>query len=181
MRLFTAIDLPDDIKDYLFELENKFSSNKAAKIKWVFRKNLHLTIKFFGEVPDDKAQELIEKLKNVKFKKFGLKLADFGFYSSHGKTGVIWAGAEPAEKVAELQKLVDAETIGLGDLKIGAHITIGRVKFVKNKEGFARFAEEVNSFKIEKLSFDVDRFCIFRSILRKDGPEYNLLKSYELG
>ena len=77
--------------------------------------------------------------------------------------------------------LADAETMDFGSLKTGAHIALGRVKFVKNKEEFARFVKDVNGFKIEKFSFNVNGFCLFRSILRKDGPEYNILKSYELG
>ncbi len=179
MRLFTAIDLPENVKEYVFELEGEFKKNKAAKIKWVFKKNLHLTLKFFGEIPDKDVNELINKLENIRFLNFELELNSIGFYGGSKAINVIFVSVEPEDKIANLQKLVDAETIGLGDLKIGSHITLGRVKFVKNKKEFYDFAEKIKDFKIEKLHFEVDEFCLFKSVLRKEGPEYILLKRYK--
>ncbi len=179
MRLFTAIDLPENVKEYVFELEGEFNRNKAAKIKWVFKKNLHLTLKFFGEISDDKAGELTTKLKSIKFSEFKLELNSIGFYGGSKAINVIFVSVEPEDEIANLQKLVDAETIGLGDLKIGSHITLGRVKFVKNKKEFYDFAEKIKDFEIKKLHFKVSEFCLFKSVLRKEGPEYILLKRYK--
>lgn len=179
MRLFTAIDLPENVKEYIFELESEFKKNKAAKIKWVFKKNLHLTLKFFGEIPDDKVGELTTKLKSIKFSEFELELKSIGFYGGSKGVNVVFVSVWPEDKIVNLQKLVDAETIGMGDLKIGAHITLGRVKFVKNKKEFEDFLLTIKDFEIEKLHFKASEFSMFKSVLRKEGPEYILLKSYK--
>lgn len=179
MRLFTAIDLPENVKEYIFELESEFKKNKAAKIKWVFKKNLHLTLKFFGEILDDKVDALIAKLNNIKFLGFELELKSIGFYGGSRGVYVIFVDVEPQDKVVDLQRLVDAETIGVGDLKTGAHITLGRVKFVKDKKEFQNFTKKIKDFKIENLHFKASEFSVFKSVLRKEGPEYILLKSYK--
>ena len=69
MRLFVGIGLPKNIKDYLFELQRNIGS-QYAKIKWVEKKNLHLTLKFLGEVHDDKFQELKDRFKDIRYNNF---------------------------------------------------------------------------------------------------------------
>ena len=66
MRLFLAIELNNEIKDYLFTIKNKFSKD-LAKVNWVAKKNIHLTLKFLNEVDEKLVAELIELLKEIKF------------------------------------------------------------------------------------------------------------------
>ncbi len=177
MRLFTAVNLPDDAKNYIFELENKLNDKKIAKVKWTAKKNIHLTLKFFGEILDDNVQHIAEKLKDIKCNKFEVKINKIGAYPDENNIRVIWAGVEPENDFIKLQKLIDAETIAYGDFKPGGHITIGRVRFIKNNE---LLKEKLKSTEVEDLSFEINSFCLFSSELTKDGPEYSLLKSYEL-
>lgn len=177
MRVFISIDLPKEVKDYLFELEKEVRGFNLGKVNWVFKKNLHLTLKFLGEVSEDKALEIKNNLKNIKFKKFKLKLTEISFYPSKFKPNVIWVGVELQEEFIKLQQLVDAETIEVGDLKLGAHITFGRIKSLKEKK---LFLDKISKIKIKKLEFEVNSFDLFNSELSASGPSYNLLEKYSL-
>ncbi len=177
MRLFVGINLPSDVKDYLFDLQSELKNSSLAKVNWVFKKNLHLTLKFLGEIPDNKVDEIKNRLKRIKFNKFKAKLNGLGVFPNSSKINVIWVGADPKEKVIELQKLIDSETIDFGDLKLGAHITLGRVKFVRHKKGLI---DHINNAKIDKISFEADSFTLFKSTLAKDGPTYDVLERYDL-
>ncbi len=177
MRIFLAVDLPLEIKDYLFELECKIKNFNLGKVNWVFKKNLHLTLKFLGEVSEDKVENLKNKLKDIKFKKFKLKLTEMSFYPNGFKPNVIWVGVEPQKEFIKLQELVDAESVEIGDLKLGAHITLGRIKSLKDKK---LFLDKVSRIKIEKLEFEVNKFDLFNSKMASFGPTYRLLESYPL-
>ena len=177
MRLFIAIELPEEVKNYLFELEGNLKSKRFGKINWVFKKNLHITLKFLGEVKEDKVEELKDYLKKIKFEKFKISLEDIGFYLNGLRINVIRIGIKPQEDIVRLQKLIDEDTLGFGDIKLGGHITLGRVKSLKNKHNFTDF---VKNLKIEKIKFEVDSFILFKSDLKKEGPDYASLERYYL-
>ncbi len=177
MRLFIALELPLEIKDYLFEIENELKNLKAGKINWVFKKNLHITLKFLGEVKENKVKDVIETLKTIKCKKFYVSLEDIGFYMNKLSINVIRVGFKPQEDIIKLQKLIDLETLGFGDIKLGGHVTLGRIKVVKDKKSFV---ELFNKIKIKNLGFQINSFSLFNSILKKDGPNYEVLETYDL-
>ena len=101
MRLFTAVDLNTEIKDYLYSLQFKTTS---AKINWIAKKNLHLTLKFFGEINDEELIKVRDNLKNVNYKKFKLKLTHIGFFPNEDNIQVIWLGIDKEDKIIDLQK-----------------------------------------------------------------------------
>ena len=78
MRLFLAIDLPEKAKDYLYNFRR--ISRDYVKVSWVPKKNLHLTLKFFGEVDEKKLEALKAELKNIKQDSFKVKLKGIGFF-----------------------------------------------------------------------------------------------------
>ncbi len=178
MRLFVAIELPDNIKDYLYELQNSLKNSQLAKVNWVAKKNLHLTLKFLGDADEDSANKIKEKFKDIKYSKFKAKLSTLGFYPSNIVIKVIRIIVEPEDKFIELQKIIDSETLAKGDLKFGSHITLGRVKFIRNKKDFK---EKYGIVKVEPLNFNVNSFTLFNSTLTKDGPIYEVLERYDLG
>ena len=72
MRLFIAIEPSKEVKDYIYNLESKLKSELPATISWVAKKNLHLTLKFLGEIKEDKLGDLKKVLKGIQFPKFEL-------------------------------------------------------------------------------------------------------------
>ena len=87
MRLFVAIDF-DDIKDYLINLQVKIP--KDAKMSMV--KSFHLTLKFLGEVEEEKIGDIIERLNNIKFSPFYVALGKIGIFPSENYIRVVWVG-----------------------------------------------------------------------------------------
>lgn len=178
MRLFIAIDLGKEIKDYLYELQKELKNN-SAKISWVAKKNLHVTLKFLGEIKEDKLEEIKKALREVKFESFNLEISKIGFFPHEFDINVIWVGFTNEKQIEELQKRIDEETIGLSKegIKLGGHVTLGRVKSIKNKVVLVKKLKEV---QIEKLNVNIKEFKLYKSELKKEGPAYEVLESFKL-
>ncbi len=178
MRLFVAIELNEEIKSYLCSIEKKIG-NKDAKISWVAKKNLHLTLKFLGEIEGEKTDIIKERLRSIKLKKFKLSLDKIGVFPNESVMRILFVGIKAGNEIKELQKKVDEETIDLSNepMEFIGHLTLGRVKSIKNKIAFAK---KIKGIEIEKLEFDVTEFKLFKSVLSKDGPKYWPLEEYTL-
>ena len=178
MRLFIAITLPDDIKDILYNIQKEIG-NEYVKVKWVARKNVHLTLKFLGDVDGSKVEIIKEALRNVNHKKFKLSLGNLGWYPSKDKVNVIWVGLRPEKEVFHLHSEVELKLGSLfgNDSRFGVHMTLGRVKFVKYKE---KFLDLLKKIKIRGEDFEVNSFSLIKSDLSKDGPKYFVMEKYEL-
>ena len=178
MRCFIAIELPADIKENLFNLEKEIG-NDYAKIKWIAKKNLHISLKFLGEVDEEKLKLTREALSYVKEKKFVAELGELSWFSSKDDARVIWVGVKPENKIFDLYGEVELKLGSLfkKDERFTVHLTLGRVKFIKNKEEFLSILKNT---KVKTQSFIIDNFCLVRSYLSKDGPTYTILEKYAL-
>jgi 2'-5' RNA ligase len=134
-----------------------------------------LTLKFIGNI--NTAKEMQQKLREIKFTKFKLKLDKFGYFSSLAKLTALWVDVNTEPKLRDLQRLVDEVTLEAGDLNHVAHITLGRVKVLKDEKALLEKFEEVN---IENIEFEVTSFKLLNSLLSKDGPHYSLIEEYKL-
>ncbi len=173
-RLFIGIDLNDEIKSYLFDLQK--SLDLRAKIKWVAKKNLHLTLKFLGDVED--VESVIELLNKVKFESFNLRLKSLEVFDE-SIPKVLYVSIEPSDKVINLQSVIEDSLISLfeRDKRFSVHLTFGRIKTFENK---ALLIENISEFKIKSLILTVNSFCLFKSVLSKDGSRYTKLKEFKL-
>jgi len=177
MRLFLAIELNNEIKDYLFTIKNKFSKD-LAKVNWVAKKNIHLTLKFLNEVDEKLVAELIELLKEIKFDEFDVELDDLGVFPNEKNVKVLWVGVKNFNKVIELHQDVEEKLrkYFINDKEFSCHITLGRVKIFKEK---SLFSDIIKNIKIEKLKFKVDSFILFKSELSKDSPKYIIIEKFK--
>nr|MBA4405160.1 RNA 2',3'-cyclic phosphodiesterase [Nanoarchaeum sp.] len=175
MRLFIAVELPKEIKDDLYRIQKSINP-EFAKINWVSKKNLHLSLKFIGEYKD--VDIIRERLSNIKFDKFEVKLDLFGVFPDENNIRVMWVGLEPKNKIIELQKEVDQELIDLlnKDQKFSPHLTLGRVKSIKNKN---EFLKSLKSVSVNNLTFEINSFYLMQSELTKDGPIYKKLEMFK--
>jgi 2'-5' RNA ligase len=172
MRTFVAVDLPKEVKDYIFNLEKKLKQELPAKISWKAKKNLHITLKFLGEV--ENLEEIKSSLKKIKFKPFKLCLSELGTFSEK----VFWMGIEPEEPFLSLAKKIDEETMRYNpNVEFKTHLTLGKIKILKDKEKFRKI---MKSIKIENLEFEVNSFQLIQSSLTKDGARYKILEEYSL-
>ncbi len=137
-------------------------------------KNLHLTLKFLGEIDENRVLEVRESLKKIKFKEFEAKFGKVGIFNENS-IRIIWI--ELLGNIIYLQKEVD---LALSDLfkkekYFMSHITIARVKKVYDKN---RLIRKINSLKTNS-SFSVKKFYLMESKLSPEGPIYSVIEEYK--
>ena len=174
MRVFVAVDTPKSVVE---ELKMIQKSLREAELKLV--KDFHLTLKFLGDVPEPRIEMVKEALKKIKFKPFKTQLTEIGVFPNPNYIKVVWVGISP-DNFISLQKQVDDVFEKLGfkrDKRFHPHLTLARVKFVKDKEGFKKTLREI---KVEKWEFEVNEFKLIKSMLTKQGPIYEDLAVFKL-
>lgn len=174
MRCFIALELPEEVKSELVKIQNVLKNIEGLKAKFIEKENLHLTIKFLGEISDVKVNKVVEKLSNIKLKPFKASLGKLGCFPSESYVRIIWISLEPSEKVKELSTLIN-NSLDSSDKRFESHITIARVKFVKDKDALQRKLKEL---KFEKKSFEVNSFVLKKSTLSSEGPVYGDVKTF---
>ena len=170
MRLFIAIEIPKDIKEYISKIQEKIDTTKN-KIRFINKAQTHLTLKFLGEVQPDKVEHITENLRKIAFKTFSVYLDKIGIFPNENYIKVIWIGLKPEEPVLQIQKNIDE---GLKKLfkkgkNFKAHVTLARVKYIDNKENFIN---KLKKIKIENKKIDMDNFKLVKSTLTLQGPVY---------
>lgn len=170
MRLFIAIEIPEEIKEYISIIQKQINDN-SLEMRLATRQQMHLTLKFLGEVQPNKAKETIESLKQIKFKKFDFKLDSVGIFPDKSNTRVVWLGLKPEDGIINLQKDIDKKLEKLFDKERGfkPHITLCRVKHIEDKEAFLEMIKEI---KIEHKKINVVNFKLIKSSLTRNGPVY---------
>lgn len=176
MRLFIAIDIPEEIKNYLRAVQEELPSEDAA----VMRKttDFHLTLKFLGSTDGNKKQEVEAALENIPFKQFTAELSGLGIFGSQNFPRVIWVGVKIPDWLFETQKAIEKKVTELGfeaENRFSPHLTLARVKFVKDPQ---KCREQMTSIKIEPKKFEVKKFCLFRSHLSPRGAVYERLVGF---
>lgn len=174
MRAFIAIELPDELKEELSKLKLP-----DANLTLVKKENMHLTLKFLGEIKDSKISEVIEKLNTIKFSPFELETSEIGFFPNENYIRVVWIGIKDDSKLIELQKQVDNTLYPLfpKEKNFSSHITIARVKFMQNK---SQFVENISKINIPAHKFDIKGFKLKKSTLMQNGPLYEDIASIGL-
>lgn len=176
MRCFLSIDLPDEVKEELVKVQKELEKIPTLKAKFVEKENLHLTLKFLGEISDYKVNEIKEKLQGINFGTFSVTLGKLGVFPSEKYVRVIWVSLQPEEKVKELAKLVN-EKLGSKDKRFESHVTLARVRAIKDKDALKGKLQEI---KPEKKEFKVTNISLKRSNLTSKGPIYETLKDFDL-
>jgi len=182
MRAFFAIDLPKELKKSLTDFIAELQRSNIIDAKFVKPEQLHLTLKFLGEIHEPDLDKIKAVLSNVtnKTKRFELQLKGFG----HFNYKVLCIGGDSGQKeaIGLLAEKIDSELNKLGFEKesrpYAVHLTLARVKWWKDKD---RFKEIVEKYK-EKIwgSFAVNEVKLMRSVLSRTGPVYSEIASFPL-
>jgi 2'-5' RNA ligase len=184
MRTFIAIELPERIKRRIEDLQAPLKKTNAF-VSWVKPTNIHVTLKFLGEVPEEKINEVFlatgKALEGAK--KFTMSLKGTGAFPDFRRPRVIWIGAGIGEKeLTFLAERIEAEMEEIGfpkeQRKFSAHFTIGRVKSPKNIE---KLMELVKSSDFQTDDIEVSEVVVMKSQLHPAGAIYTPLKKIPLG
>ena len=173
MRLFIAIGLPDDIKEYLSTIQEKMIGQLSHedKIIQVKKEHIHLTLKFLGEVQPNNIKEIKDALKEIKLAPFSIELGIIGVFPSEDNIRVIWVGLKPEDKIMELQKNIDEslKTLFKKEKSFKAHITLARVNYIKGK---AAFISKLKGIKVDNKEICISSFKLIKSTLTPKGSVY---------
>ena len=176
MRLFVALDLPWPLRERLALL-----ATGIMGARWVPRENLHLTLRFIGEVPNWRAEEVDLALHGVRGRGFPLVVAGVGLFEKGGRVTALWAGVERSPALDHLQAKIETalQRAGLEPerRRYIPHVTLARLDQPAN-EKITGFVQRNNLFRAE--AFSVDRFTLFSSQLGKESPVYTAENDYSL-
>ena len=185
MRAFIAIELPQEIKDTLGRLQQKLKA-AGADVKWVEPKNIHLTLKFLGEIDEQTKDRVSAKLSEISAgtKQFTFSLSCLGAFPNTKSPRVIWIGIEQGD--IEIKAIADAIETQLESINIpketrefSSHITLGRTRSSKNRQELANALSEL-SLKSLKNQFPVTKITLLKSTLTPRGPVYEILQEFQL-
>ncbi|MFH0870275.1 MAG: RNA 2',3'-cyclic phosphodiesterase [archaeon] len=176
MRIFIAVELPDAVRESIKELKADFKLIRS--LRFVSKENIHITLKFLGEVSDDRMKLVISALKKVKFSPIKLSLGKIGVFPDEKNIRVLWVDAEPAEPLVRLKETIDAALPRFkDDHPFKTHITIARVGMLSHDDK-KRFIELVSSKHVAKKDFSVQKFALFKSTLTPSGPVYEKIAEF---
>jgi 2'-5' RNA ligase len=190
MRIFLAIELPAEIRRKVKNVQDMIqdsSTSSLKEVKWVEENNIHLTLKFLGELIPKQIESLIQGAKEAVQSSipFSLSLKNLGAFPGWSRASVVWVGVETGrEEVIRIYKRLEETLSSLQFEKEGRpyspHVTIGRIKRRRDKGNRQYDLEKPNSdFSTE--AFHVEKVSVMKSTLTPTGPIYERIESIPLG
>jgi 2'-5' RNA ligase len=177
LRLFVAVPLPETTRSDLAGL-----CSGVPGARWVPSENMHLTLRFIGEVGRGDADDIHQALGRISLPAFDLTVAGVGCFESGNKIHTLWANVEKQELLARLREKVEAAVVRVGlepeRRKFKAHVTLARFRR-GSASRVGTFIEHQDRFR--SGPFRVECFTLFRSHLGGEGPHYEPLADYPLG
>jgi RNA 2',3'-cyclic 3'-phosphodiesterase len=184
-RIFCAIEIPKDIRsqleDRIRRLDLAVPQNEAS---WTRPENIHLTLKFFGNVEQDKIPKVSQAMaRSVEgLAAFRFRLAGTGAFPKHGSPRVLWIGVEDShERLAALQQRLEEECEKEGFPKetrpFNPHLTIARLRKPRGARELARLHQ---SMAFEGVETSVSELLLFRSESSSSGSKYTVISRQQL-
>ena len=177
IRCFVAIDLPREAINQIEEIQKKIKKQNLFTGKFTESENLHLTLKFLGEIEKEKIEEVKKKLKEIESPVFEANLGEAGIFSKEF-IKILWVKLN-GKGIFELQKKIDEDLkeLFIPEKRFMSHITIARVKNVKDRKALIDYIKNIG---VKKIKFQVKNFFLKKSTLMSEGPVYEDLLEIEL-
>ena len=170
MRCFIGIDLSVEATKEIERLQRIIKPHYGGKT--TVGENLHLTLKFLGEIEDGTLNEAKKKLSTIEHQSFELTLNELEVFSQQ-LIKMVWVKVS----TVPLQPVIDnyLKNIFEPEHRFMGHITIARVKKIEDKQSFFKL---INNTTINKIIFTVREFYLKESILTNEGPIYKVINKY---
>lgn len=181
VRAFLAFEIEDrDIKKKLTDMQT-LAEKTGADLKLVEPENIHMTIRFLGDITLNICDKVFEEMKAISFKPFPVYLTGLGVFPSLSYPRVLWAGiAQGAGQLQNIFSQIEPKLQGLGfapDPKgFNPHLTIARVRSARNKMQLAEFVRLNEKYEFGSVVAECLR--LKRSELTPRGPIYSTLREY---
>ncbi len=174
-RLFVAVRPPREIRDRLLAM-----MGGVENARWQSDEQLHLTVRFIGEVDRHQAQDIAAALGSLRHPPFEIALAGAGSFGRNGK-GALWAGVAPQEELKALHKKLDQALLRVGiapeTRAYHPHVTLARLG--RNSGPVEAFVGRWRG--LTSPPFAVDGICLYESRLGSEGASFSVAERYRLG
>lgn len=179
MRLFIAAFLPEKVKKEIVLTQERIRKLELMNARYAEEENLHLTLKFLGEVGEEKVSSIKKALKGIKGEVVETAIKSAGIFTP-ANPKILWLELEGFNK---LQERIDEEMSSEGfkkEERFMSHLTIARIKQM-NKLNVKKLLEETNkTLTNKKESFKIKNFSLVKSELTPSGPKYEIIQDYSL-
>ena len=184
MRTFIAIELPAEIKKEMAEVQGRLKGT-GVDAGWTRPEGIHLTLKFLGEVEEQRMPEIMDALTSaVKgMGRFRIEIGGVGAFPNPKNARVVWIGVSgDIEKLAALQASVEEAMAGPGmereERKFTPHLTLGRIKYIRSRDAWMSALDALKDIQLPGL--DVDAVSLMKSELKRSGAVYTEIGRVEL-
>lgn len=184
-RVFCAVELPDEVRKRLEEHSARLRKLVPdANASWTRVENIHLTLKFFGNVEVDRIPVISSAAERVvkEFPRFEIEVGNTGVFPKPSRAQVLWIGVnDPSGRLAALQKRLEDECAAVGfdkeDRAYRPHLTIARLR---NPQGARPLADAHLQTQFNPSRLTVNELILFRSELSSKGSRYTAISKHGL-
>ncbi len=188
VRLFIAIELPDELRLGLDQLQARLKTGKQLPVKWVDPYSIHLTLKFLGNIAIDKISEITKAMEAAvqRMSPFHLEVSGLGTFPNLRRVQVVWVGVSgEIAQLSQLQQRIESNLAPLGfaaeSRPFTPHLTLARLRERASLDERQSFGQLIASTKFEAVyGFSVDSINLMRSQLTREGAIYTRLSLVRL-
>jgi len=188
IRAFIAVELPDEVKAGLAQLQAQLKAGQQAAVKWVDPYAVHLTLKFLGNIAVDKTGEITRAIEEAVqgISPLHLEVKELGAFPNFKRVRVAWVGVSgEVAKLGQIQQRIEANLAPLGFTResrpFTPHLTLARLRERASPNEQQSFGQLIASTRFEaEYGFDVDSISLMRSELSREGAIYSRISSIKL-
>ena len=188
IRSFIAIELPDELKEALVQLQIKLKLGKQPGVKWVDPYSIHLTLKFLGSVAADRVSEITRAMEEAAhgISPFHLEVKELGVFPNLRWAQVAWVGVSgEVDKLGQLQQCLESHLARLGfnpeSRPFTPHLTLARLRNGVSLDERQKFGQLIAGTRFEaSCAIEVDAINLMKSQLTREGAIYTRISSVAL-
>lgn len=188
IRSFIAIELPREIKLAIASLQDKLKASGGAPVRWVDPDNIHLTLKFLGDIDTGITGRIAAALEEAArgTHPFKVEVSGLGVFPNPRRVQVVWVGLTgELEKLGQLQKRIEDGLVPLGFPAEGRaftpHLTLARVRDYAGPDERQKLGQLIEKTEFDvKYAIKVNTVQLMRSQLTREGPVYTRISTIEL-
>jgi len=185
IRSFIAIELPDELKSELTQLQAKLKLGRQSWVKWVDPYGVHLTLKFLGDIAIDRTGEITKAIEAAAqgMSPFRLEVKGIGVFPNLRRVQVAWVGISgEVDKLGQLQQRIESNLAHLGftpeSRPFTPHLTLARLRDQASSDERQRFGQLIADTRFEAVHpIEVDAINLMRSQLTREGAIYSQISS----
>ena len=185
IRNFIAVDIPDEIKDKIAEIQMELQPI-LPKVSWVKPSNIHLTLKFLGDVAPEQIPSIEDVIRRTveDQQPFNMEIGSIGAFKNFSQPKVLWIGvttnATPIAKLAEsLDSTLNCRSFPKEGRKFIPHLTIARIR---NRISLTEFVSYFDAYdQMDYVPIHVKQISLIKSQLNSEGAVYTKLQTVQFG